>query len=320
VLFFVVWVATNPGILLADDFFSLFTESGVESSEEMVEGAIRPNLWLFYLGVLKESMGWPLLSVSLCGAAYALWKRRPADWMLLSYGVVNYVAIASTTSENLYFPRYALPIIIVLSILAGRVMAEMIDLLPKWRAAVATAFILLVTVGPLTQSARFSYSLTQTDTRTLAKEWIDANIPSGSKVLIEGGKIAASRLTVQLDDSKESLDRRIEYWRVVEPRQAKFLQIRRSVHEGGGYELELVRVNSVMPLDEYLNRGIEYFVVRPESFLGSRKADSDSAKFMGALQRHAKIRMIARFEAGDSLRQGPPIEVYRIDRTASQGS
>ena len=43
-----------------------------------------------------------------------------------------------------------------------------------------------------------AHTLTLPDTRTLAKAWFDANVPAGSKVLIEGGKIEPARETVPL--------------------------------------------------------------------------------------------------------------------------
>ncbi len=68
-------------------------------------------------------MGWPLFGLGLISAAYALWKRTAADVMLLSYALANYIVISSTTSESLYYPRYALPIILVMAILSGRALA-----------------------------------------------------------------------------------------------------------------------------------------------------------------------------------------------------
>ncbi len=35
---------------------------------------------------------------------------------------------------------------------------------------------------------------------------------------------------------------------------------------GGGYDLELVRPESIQSLDEYLAQGVEYFVIRPDVF------------------------------------------------------
>jgi hypothetical protein len=96
--------------------------------------------------------------------------------------------------------------------------------------------------------------------------------------------------------------------------------MRQAVHDGGGYELELVRVTTVRPLEHYLGRGVEYFVVRPETFLGSRKADSASATFMRNLRTNADVRLIARFEAADTLRQGPPIEIYQYTAPVTGGS
>ena len=53
-------------------------------------------------------------------------RRTAADVVLLSYAIVNYVVIASTTSTALFYPRYALPIIVVLALLSGRLLADLL--------------------------------------------------------------------------------------------------------------------------------------------------------------------------------------------------
>ena len=55
--------------------------------------------------------------------------------MLLSYAAINYLAIASTSSDVLYYPRYALPIIVVLAIIAGRTLADLSVLIARRRIA-----------------------------------------------------------------------------------------------------------------------------------------------------------------------------------------
>jgi hypothetical protein len=323
-VFIVVLAISNPGILLHFDYLSLFSAPAQEMLEEDAFDAAagfdsvgRPNLYLYYLNVLQASMGWPLFGLAIVSVGYAVWKRTPPDVILLSYAAINYLAISSTSSEVLYFPRYALPIMVVLAVLAGRALSDLIQIVARWRMAVLATLTFVLVVGPLTQSVRYANSLTQTDTRTVAKEWFDAHVPAGSKVLIEGTKIAASRRTVPLADSRESLERRIAYWKIKEPRQAKFVEVRRAVHEGGGYDLELVKITSIASLDYYAGRGVEYFVVRPDYFMGSRKAEGSSARFLGALRSDARVKLLRRFEANSSSRPGPAIEIYRIQPSAA---
>jgi hypothetical protein len=313
-LFAVVLIATNPGILFADDLLSIFAETGAESAEELHDGAVRPNLWLYYVEKILASTGWPLFVAFLGSAGYAIWKRKPADVMLLAFGAVTYIAISSTTSEKLYFPRYALPIVVVLSILAGRALAEALESFARARAAVAAFAVIAMIAWPLAQSIRFSYSLTLTDTRTLAKDWIDAHVPPNSKILIEGGKISATRTTVPLEESREALDQRTAYWKSVEPRQAEYLALKSRTQGKGGFDLELVRLDSVETLDEYTDRGVRYFVVRPEYFLSSRRSDAGSAALVRELRSRKHVRLLQRFDPGSGLRPGPIIEIYESQR------
>jgi hypothetical protein len=264
-------------------------------------------------------MGWPLFALAFSGVGYAAWRRRPADVILLAYAAANYVAISVTTSEYLYFPRYALPIIVVLTVLAARAVCDLLDALPAYRRAATVAIVSALVAWPAVQAASGAVLLTRTDTRTLAKLWFDANVPAGSKVLVEGGKISASRLSVPLADSAATLQRRIDHWRGVEPRQAKYLQIRQSVHDGHGYDLELVKISSIGPLDDYRAKGVRYFVVRPDSFEGSRKAEGESARFLAALRASQDIELIARFSPEDGHRPGPTIEIYEMGDAGMAG-
>jgi hypothetical protein len=317
-VFCAVLFVTNPGFATHFDPLGFYASDrddalDAEGFAGDSQGAdSRPDLHLYYLNVLLQSMGWPLFGLSVLSVAYAVLRRRPADIILLSYAAVTYVAISSTTSEVLYYPRYALPIIVVLAILAGRTFCELLERCPRWRVVTAAASAAIVLAFPLSQSVKVSFALTQTDTRTHAKEWFDHHVPPGSRVLIEGGKIAASRLTVPLADSRDSLDRRIAYWEVHEPRQAKYLQMMRAVKASGGYRLELVRLDSVASLDDYISRGVEYFVVRPQSFATARKAASGSARLLQALRSDPRVVLLERFEAANSLHPGPLIEIYAL--------
>jgi 4-amino-4-deoxy-L-arabinose transferase-like glycosyltransferase len=322
-LFALVLVATNPGILFDTSYLQLFSQPAGTMKDEAVLEALeygapgsRPNLYLFYLGVLLDSMGWPLFALAMLSVGYATWRRRSADVLLLSYALVNYLLIAGTTSEVLYFPRYALPILVVVTVLAARMLTDLILTIPRNRPALSVLLVSLFSAIPLYHAIQATYVLTQTDTRTLAKEWFDAEIRAGTKVLVEGSKTGASRLTVPLQDSLESLDRRIASWQEKEPRQARYLQIRRAIHEGGGYELELVKLNSVDNLNAYISRGIEYFVVRPDSFLGSRKSDTSSAVLLRQLRADPRVSLVKRFPAEPNARPGPTLEIYSLVREA----
>jgi hypothetical protein len=251
--------------------------------------------------------------LGLAGSVYAIWRRTAADVVLLSYAIINYVVIASTTSTALFYPRYALPIIVVLSLLAGRLAADMLGATRRMHWAPIAAMLAVLLIVPARQESAVAYALTQPDSRTQAKEWFEANVPAGSRVLIEGGKISTMRETVPLQDSREAMLRRIEYYRQVEPKQAQYLELELAVHQGVGYDLELVRLESMESLDFYLAQGIEYFVLRPDAFQSDkRRAGSASAKLVTDLRTDSRVTLMKRFEGDSPTQIGPTIEVYHL--------
>jgi hypothetical protein len=319
-IFVVLLLATNPGFILYTSIGNHLglAENAIGGDEQdaLLEQNLhgRPNLYFFYVQVLLESMGWPLFLVSLAAIGYACLRRSRADVILLSYALVNYLVIASTSAETLYYPRYALPIIVVLVALVGRALSDLLQQMPHRRLALSGALFVILAAWPAYQSVMQDYSLLLVDTRTIAKNWFEANVRPGAKVLVEGGKTGPKRESVQLRESRKSLERRIEYWRKFEPRQAKFLEVKLATQNGTGYDLELVRLQSIETLDRYAAVGVEYFVVRPEYFLESRKAVSNAARLLEQLRTDPRVTLIHRFAPESRWHPGTTVEIYRLNR------
>ena len=166
-VFCAVLIVTNPSIIFVADVLQYTFGSTPDVDDEVAESAIaaagaltRPNLYVFYFNAMVDSMGWPLMLLGLAGSAYALVRRAPADVMLLSYAAVNYVVIASTNSATLFYPRYALPIIVVLVLLAGRVLAELVQWRGRPHWAVLAAVLAALLVVPARQAGMTAYALT----------------------------------------------------------------------------------------------------------------------------------------------------------------
>lgn len=314
-----ILLATNPGLLLnADALLDLFARQvdsprieATQSVGEPIARNERPNLYLYYISTFVDSSGPALALTSACGLAYALWKRSVADVVLVAFAGVYFIAIASTSSQTLYYPRYSLPLILVMLVFAGRLAADLVDILPRLRFVTLVLLSIILIAGLLPEALRGSWLLTQQDSRTLAKSWIEDRIPEGAKVLIEGSKISPLRSTVQLRDSPEALERRIEYWRTVEPRQAKFLEYRRRVEPGVGYDLHLMQRDDVLTLDDYRGQGIQYFVIRPAPLVGNRKSRPEAARLLHELRTNPNVKLLKTFESRPDARLGPAIEIYQ---------
>jgi hypothetical protein len=312
-VFILALIVTNPGLVLNPP---LAPFGGGKSPELIDEDAAEvfvasaPNLFAYYLVVMKDSLGWPLFAVSMAGVVYALWKRTPTDMLLVSFAVVLYLAFASTGS-GLYFPRYILPVIVVLTVLAGRMLYAVWPQSGSLKRLAAGAFVAMLLVVPVQRTVANNYLLTQTDTRTLAKEWFDENVPDGSKVLIEGLKVEPVKLTVPLQDSPDNMRENIEYYKTREPGKAVYLRYMLQVDTGRTYDLELVKLSELQSLDFYKDQGVRYLVIRPLAFESSRSSDRGS-RLLAELQHDPDVRVIKSFRFDPKSRPGPDIDIYEV--------
>ena len=135
---------------------------------------------LFYLRTLEWGSGLPLTLVMVLGFIWAVRRRAFADILLLGF-IVPYFAFASIS--NVYFARYVIPILPLLGLLAATFLWEV---LPKSQQMVwATVVVLILLIQPVARIGRYDSLLMQTDTRTLAKNWIERNIREGAKMASE---------------------------------------------------------------------------------------------------------------------------------------
>jgi hypothetical protein len=180
---------------------------------------------------------------------------------------------------------------------------------------VVGAIVALLAAVPVWQAAATVRALSQEDTRTQAKVWFESHVPSGAKVAIEGLKIGPIKSTVQLSETPAGLQRRIEYWKTVEPKQARFLELQLAVHAGPAYELELIRDDSVATLDEYAHRGVEYFVVRPVGLEQGKAAASGGERLHEELRSDPRVTLLQHFDSGGFARLSPAIDIYQLRKT-----
>jgi hypothetical protein len=317
-IFFVVLAATNPGLFLNPPLHLTFADSGGTGAEfvddEFAETlpAVRPNLFVFYLGVLADSMGWPLLLVSFAGVLYAIWKRSSVDIMLVSLAIAYYV-VFSSTSSHLYYPRYMLPVIVVLALMAGRLLSVVWPRAGAGKQGVAIAGVAVLAFLPAYGTISNNILLTRTDTRTIAKEWFEENVPVGSKVFIEGLKIEPSRLTVPLQNSAENLRESLEYYRNRDPGKVKYIEFNLQVMRDKSYDLELAKRSDLQSFAHYKAAGVEYLVIRPETFAYARRIGEAGPALLNDLRNDPDVTLIKSFRAEPTSRPGPDIDVYRID-------
>lgn len=142
--------------------------------------------YLYYLKSLVWGMGPVLALLALLGCFLALARHTKAELVLLTYPILLYLFM---TRQEMYFARFLLPAYPALLVLAASCASAFISYIGERAFLTPGKLLLVVAVAaalpPAIQSARLGYLLAQTDTRTLAKQWVEQNIPEGAKIAVD---------------------------------------------------------------------------------------------------------------------------------------
>ena len=195
-----------------------------------------------------------LVLLAIVGVAYAAWRRHPADVIILTFLAVYILVIGAGRSV---FFRYADPMIPLLLLLGGRALAVLVQRTSRAQArrvALAAAFV-LIGVTPLVHDVRYDLLIQQTDTRTLAFDWLASHVPVGSRAAVP--YMAGPAHDQAMIDSGEHSHG------ATDPYVASFLDSRLetqySIHELTRNDLQLTS------LDSFRKEGISYVVVGYET-------------------------------------------------------
>jgi 4-amino-4-deoxy-L-arabinose transferase-like glycosyltransferase len=136
------------------------------------------NGWVYHLASsLRLSLGIPLLLLCLAAVAFALLRRSRGDLYLFAFFVPYYLVIGWS---QVRFLRYVLPILPVLALLVGRLLAERWPLRPaRWVLAAAGAGVGFYT---LTYALAMDRMMTLPDPRDQAADFISQTLPPGTSI------------------------------------------------------------------------------------------------------------------------------------------
>jgi 4-amino-4-deoxy-L-arabinose transferase-like glycosyltransferase len=328
-IFSAVTVIGNPGIIV--NFVSLirfiFTSYAGDSSDALEEiSQDEPvNLFLFYFDSLEESMGLILLIVSLIAVIYSFFRRREEDIILIVFLISFYLAIALFDNPSLRYPRYILPMIPVLAVLSGRVLQELIaKTWPHRLNFILSIIAVLLILEPGYTIVLRNNVISHKDTRTYAVEWIEKNIPAGSKILIEGTSSKVIKSTVPLRNSWDNIEQELAVHKSESPSRVKlyrkFYEMEFKARSNNTYTLELVgpwtraRDIPIQDLSYYKKKGVEYFVLRSDVYHESVRLGKVFLPFLEQLKNDPEVSLIKKIENNPFNRPGPTIEIYRYNR------
>ncbi|MEW6268589.1 MAG: glycosyltransferase family 39 protein [Thermodesulfobacteriota bacterium] len=139
--------------------------------------------WLF-LKLMPDSFGLAVMGLLLAGLAWAVLRPRLGTLSLATFVVVAFFGM---TSSRYSFYRYILVPLPALVVLAGRVVGDAHSLLatrlaPARAGLVTAALLALVLMPSAIRDWKLNRILGRRDTRTLAREWIESNVPRPAKI------------------------------------------------------------------------------------------------------------------------------------------
>jgi 4-amino-4-deoxy-L-arabinose transferase-like glycosyltransferase len=144
------------------------------------------GFWFNVTPNLTGAIGGVLVVLGVAGLGWALWRRTRLDLMIAPYVIVYFVYIG--TWKELA-DRYLLVIVPLVLLLAMRLCVDVVGLVRPGLRRVAVPVVAIVLavalVAPLTSSLAFDRGLSGTDTREVARGWIQRNVPAGSLIALE---------------------------------------------------------------------------------------------------------------------------------------
>ncbi len=147
-------------------------------------GFIGNALW-YIKGSLIWGAGVPLLIIGTMGLIYTLAEKRRDNAVFLVFPVIYFIAICK---GNLKWERYVIPMLPFISVYAAVFLQVAVSKIKtnrvseKGKEFILAVIALCIVVVPMYNILRYDYLLTQKDTRIISKEWIEKEIPHGSKI------------------------------------------------------------------------------------------------------------------------------------------
>jgi hypothetical protein len=252
------------------------------------------GFWFNVTPNLTGAIGVVLVVLAVAGLAWALWRRSRPDLILAPYVIVYFLYIG--TWKELA-DRYLLVIVPLLLLLAVRVCVELVGLTrPRTRrvAVPVAAVVLAVAFAlPFADSIDFDRALGGTDTREVAREWIQMNVPAGSLIAVENYGPPLVREDV-LDHYRAS---------GLDPVAYRLLRLKLPAPETPDRSRDLQRLR---------RRGVEYVITSSrvrDRVLAAPEEYPTIVEFYEELD--AQGELVKEFRPGDG-ETGPVLRLYRL--------
>jgi hypothetical protein len=301
------------------------------------------NAYLFHLlHSFPEGMGVPLSFLALAGLLMAAFRPGRREVILLAFPVPYFLVIGSWSSR---FERYTLPLLPFLALLAALALVALAGRLgerwgrssgeaaaTRWLGPGLAAAAVLLVAPEVVRGLHWHRLLTRPDTRVVAGEWIEREIPADARIAMEPYSPAVRLSRAMVRDERERLGNSVADT-IARRRYDQFLASPVSPNERGYWLFRLNRYD----LDRLLGDRVEYVVLSGFTYQRYQRACdryAEACRFYKELERRGTlIYAIDPGADGQALwvgdiyspltrltertRPGPPIRIYRIRASGS---
>ncbi len=180
------FVVADPYALLAFGELRYGIAHQATASSVPKLGAPGGNGVLYYLWSLTWGLGW-IPSIAALGGTVVLWRKNRRHWWVLVPTCVVFLIFMGSYAR--FFGRYLLPILPLICLLAAyaanQVLAATAKRHPRWRRPAFTVAAIALCGQGLIYSVHSSLILARPYTSAVARQWMVAHIPPGSRIVVE---------------------------------------------------------------------------------------------------------------------------------------
>jgi 4-amino-4-deoxy-L-arabinose transferase-like glycosyltransferase len=181
------FAAINPMAFL---YYNRFRQDVLEQIVNPLTGGTRP-LWVAQFADVQPQLYWfttnfwwgfgPAMEIwGLAGIAWLVWRRTPAALVAAAFPLIYFLTAGGTTAP---MARYALPLAPAFAVGAGGLSAYLLER-ERWRRA-AAAITAIVVAATTVYALAYMNIYRARDARLAASDFLLANVPEGSRVLVE---------------------------------------------------------------------------------------------------------------------------------------
>lgn len=329
VAFILGLIISNPPIIIGLKKFITYYHGIYTNVSDEVPYAIGGNAYYTYILLLYRDFALPLFLLSIVSLIYALYKREDWDYILLILIIGVFLVLANTSF--LVQNRYLITVFPAIFLLSGRFLDSFINnvfVSDKKRVASLVIICGLILAFPLINSVKYVRTLTEENTSIASKKWIEANIPVGSKILMDAGRTIITA-GPRLNQSRERLDEKLNIIRNLKEGETYDSPLVRIVDSYASIYFELLLKNmpeityditttelgtKVETAEYYKNNGFDYFIHNRDLDYRItdplwRKKFPKSAEFYDSIDKEFKL--IKTFSLS-ATRSGQTIKIYSI--------